>query len=252
MKIKTLKISITLLSFSVIFGGFFYFKNSNKPLVYESNAVVEESVAESIKADNNEKSAPIDIAEIPPEIDIDEKKIEIPEQTKPAEPNDVRKIEKNSTDSLKIDNNLVNWGFSESKEREINTIVLHSSYNALGGDEYDLDRLIAEYKEYGVAPHYVIDRKGNIYRLVKDNDVAYHAGESKTPDGKTGVNNFSLGIELMNTKDDKYTDSQYQALNSLIDLLKDKYEIKYVLGHNQIAPGRKTDPWNINWEKVDK
>ncbi|KKQ28613.1 MAG: N-acetylmuramyl-L-alanine amidase, negative regulator of AmpC, AmpD, partial [Candidatus Moranbacteria bacterium GW2011_GWD1_37_17] len=53
------------------------------------------------------------------------------------------------------------------------------------------------------------------------------------------------------TKKEKYTAEQYGALNEILDYLKGKYKIKYVLGHNQISPGRKDDPWNFDWNKVD-
>lgn len=162
--------------------------------------------------------------------------------------------EENSSESSsgKIVQRLVSWGYAASKSRTIDTIIVHSSYDALGSDPYDVSGLLNEYKQYGVAAHYLIDRKGVIYQLVADNNVAYHAGESKVPDGRTGVNNFSIGIELMNTESGSYTSAQYSALNSLIAKLKKNYKIKYVLGHKDIAPGRKTDPWNIDWTKVNK
>jgi AmpD protein len=87
--------------------------------------------------------------------------------------------------------------------------------------------------------------------LVDEKNIAYHAGVSKMPDGRTGVNNFSIGIELMNTKKDSYTESQYSGLNKLIDYLENNHQIKYVLGHQDISPDRKTDPWNFNWKKVN-
>jgi N-acetyl-anhydromuramyl-L-alanine amidase AmpD len=145
---------------------------------------------------------------------------------------------------------LVSWGYSSTNQRAINTIIIHSSYNALDGEKYDLEKLLEEYRQYGVAPHYLIDREGNIYQLVADKDIAYHAGESRTPDGKTGVNNFSLGIELMNTEKDSCASTQYSSLKKLLFFLKETYSIKYVLGHNDIAPGRKTDPWNFDWSKI--
>jgi hypothetical protein len=153
-------------------------------------------------------------------------------------------------DTINIKSNLVSWGFSVFSSRSIDTIIVHSSYNALGGDEYDFEKLLLEYKEYGVAPHYLIDREGLIYQLVEDKNVAWHAGESRVPDGRKGVNEFSIGIELMNTKTDKYTSAQYSSLSELLSYLKGKYKIKYTLGHKDIAPGRKDDPWNFDWGKV--
>ena len=147
---------------------------------------------------------------------------------------------------------MVSWGFSEADGRKIDTIILHSSYDAITGYPYCIDTLIAEYKQYDVAPHYLIDREGNIYRLVADKNIAWHAGKSEMPDGRKNVNNFSIGIEIMNTKTDNYTKKQYQAVQKIIDYLKKEYKIKYVLGHNEIAPERKTDPWNFDWKKISK
>ena len=145
----------------------------------------------------------------------------------------------------------VNFGFGvPAHKRTIDTVVLHSSYNSTGGDVYSVDKVIAIWKSYEVAPHYMIDRKGNIYRLVDDANIAYHAGVSKMSDGRTNVNDFSIGVEILNTKDDKYTDAQYTAVNNLIAYLKGKYSIKTVVGHMDIAPGRKDDPWRFNWKEL--
>jgi N-acetyl-anhydromuramyl-L-alanine amidase AmpD len=146
---------------------------------------------------------------------------------------------------------LVSWGFEKASGRTVEAVIIHSSYDAMGNNPFDLEGLLAEYKSYGVAAHYLIDREGRIYRLVEEKDIAYHAGESRTPDGRSGVNDFSIGIELMNTKDGKFTEEQYDSLNDLLGYIKGRNKIKYVLGHNQIAPGRKDDPWNFDWKKVD-
>ena len=152
--------------------------------------------------------------------------------------------------TAKIIERFVSWGFKKSSGRKIDTIIIHSSYDALGSEPFSVSGLINEYKQYGVAAHYLIDREGKIYQLVADKNIAYHAGESKVPDGRTGVNTFSIGIEMMNTEDGKYTSDQYNALNSLIVTLKNRYSIKYILGHKDIAPGRKTDPWGFDFSKI--
>jgi N-acetyl-anhydromuramyl-L-alanine amidase AmpD len=170
------------------------------------------------------------------------------EQDKPKE----KITEKPVLVSLSIKNHLVNWGFAESAQRTVDTIIIHSSYDALSGNPYSLEGLIKEYQQYGVTPHYLIDRKGIIYRLVEDKNTAFHAGASQTPDGRTNVNAFSLGIEIMNTQTDSPTKEQYAALKKLIDFLRESYKIKYVLGHNQIAEGRKDDPWNFDWGKIQE
>ncbi len=70
------------------------------------------------------------------------------------------------------------------------------------------------------------------------------------PDGRKDVNNFSIGIEIMNTEETNYTKAQYEAVNTLVATLKKKYAIKNIVGHADIAPDRKSDPWNFDWKKL--
>lgn len=154
------------------------------------------------------------------------------------------------TDAPDIVDRLVSFGYEDRSSRDIDTIVIHSSYDALGDESYSVSGIIEEYRQYGVAAHYLIDREGTVYRLVEDRDVAYHAGVSAMPDGRTGVNAFSLGIELVEKDTDSPTEAQYASLNGLISHLRGKHAIRYVLGHSDIAPDRKTDPWNFDWDRV--
>lgn len=150
----------------------------------------------------------------------------------------------------KIVNHLLPWGHrTVNYTRKIEAIIIHSSYNALTPDSFSVSGVLREYKEYGVSPHYIIARDGTIYRLVRDKDIAYQAGKSRLPDGKTDVNAVSIGIEIINTPHDSPTSAQYASLASLVKCLKSKYPVRYVLGHKDIAPGRKTDPWNFDWKK---
>ena len=154
-------------------------------------------------------------------------------------------------EALSIIDRLMSSGFSvPAKTRTIDTIVLHSSYNPNGGDAYGVAELVQIYESYGVSAHYLIDRSGGIYQLVEDKNIAYHAGASKMPDGRKDVNNFSIGIEMINKEDTQFTKAQYEAVNMLIAMLKKKYGIKYIVGHSDIAPARKTDPWNFDWKKL--
>lgn len=158
---------------------------------------------------------------------------------------------KSESEKLLIQNKFVNFGFSSpQKTRTIDTIILHSSYDAVGSKPYSVSGVIQEWKDAGVSPHYLIDRDGVVYQLVKDADIAYHAGVSRVPDGRNNVNDFSIGIEILNTKTDEYTDAEYASARQLISFLKNKYDIKYVLGHDDIAPERKTDPWNFDWKRL--
>ena len=72
------------------------------------------------------------------------------------------------------------------------------------------------------------------------------------PDGRKNVNNFSIGIEVVETMSESPSSAQYASLNSLIKYLKSEHPIKHVLGHSDLSPGRKTDPWNFNWSQIGK
>lgn len=155
-----------------------------------------------------------------------------------------------------IQERLVNLGFrNTTATRTIDTIIIHSIYNTLGGDLYDVEKVIQEHQKYKTSNHYLIDRDGSIYRLVLDKDVAYQAGTGIMPDGsrKNIINSFSLGIELIYTKTESPNEAQYQSLAKLVNYLKQQYNIpsENILANNQINPGRKDDPWNFDWEYLN-
>jgi N-acetyl-anhydromuramyl-L-alanine amidase AmpD len=207
------------------------------------------------ETDNNITSENTDLENLPENNSPENNNDSSIRENKAAQEND-NKIEDENKKSepvsvAKITNRLVSWGYEKADSRKIDTIIVHSTYNITSSDPFDLDAIIyKEYKPYGVSPHYIINRDGKIYRLVEDKNIAYHAGESKMPDGRTGVNNFSIGIELVNSKTAKPTDEQYASLKYLIGYIKGKYSIKYTLGHKDIASGRKDDPWNFDWGKI--
>jgi len=98
-----------------------------------------------------------------------------------------------------------------------------------------------------VSSHFVINQQGKIYRLVLDDQIAWHAGKSCWGKYKN-LNKNSIGIELVN-KGHKfgYTNFKSKQLSTLIKISKKlikKYKIKKqnILGHSDIAPLRKIDP----------
>ena len=154
-------------------------------------------------------------------------------------------------DVVRITDRLVDWGHETPETpRTIDTIILHSTYYASGDDPYLIDGVLEQFKTYGVSSHYLIDRAGTVIRLVKDADVAYHAGKGAMPDpdGRTGINRFSIGIEVNNTKTVGPNEAQYAALAKLVGHLRSTYSITAILGHSDIAPDRKTDPWLFDWD----
>ncbi len=155
-------------------------------------------------------------------------------------------------DSLNIVNKKVSFGFAPNSNRNVNAVIVHSTFNNSGGDKYDIDLVIKQFSTYGVSAHYVIGRDGTVYQLVDEKDNSYHAGKSSLPDGTTNVNSCSIGIELMTSYTESPTEEQNKALLNLINSIKKRYSIKYVLRHSDIAPVRKTDPWNFDWEAFKK
>ncbi|MGE5739609.1 MAG: 1,6-anhydro-N-acetylmuramyl-L-alanine amidase AmpD [Betaproteobacteria bacterium] len=92
-----------------------------------------------------------------------------------------------------------------------------------------------------VSAHFLIRRDGALVQFVSCGERAWHAGES-TWRGRARCNDFSIGIELEGTDALPYTTRQYATLGRLVRALRRRYAIEDVVGHSDIAPGRKTDP----------
>jgi N-acetyl-anhydromuramyl-L-alanine amidase AmpD len=143
----------------------------------------------------------------------------------------------------------VHCGYRLLPDRKIDVVVIHSTYN-LGKDPFDVAGVLAQFRRYGVASHYLIDREGKIYRLVPEDEEAFHAGKSVLPaTGRVNLNATSIGIELINTPTIAPDQRQYSSLVGLIKSIKQRYSIRYIVGHSDIAPKRKSDPWDFDWKK---
>ena len=94
-----------------------------------------------------------------------------------------------------------------------------------------------------VSSHLLIRRDGQLIQFVPFHERAWHAGESSFR-GRPGCNNFSVGIELEGTDHSGYDLKQYQQLAAVCRLLLATWQIPadHIVGHSDIAPGRKTDP----------
>ena len=92
-----------------------------------------------------------------------------------------------------------------------------------------------------VSAHFLIRRDGELIQFVPCEKRAWHAGASNWR-GRERCNDFSVGIELEGCDDAPFEDAQYAALAALTRALKTRYPIVDVVGHSDIAPGRKTDP----------
>lgn len=102
-----------------------------------------------------------------------------------------------------------------------------------------------------VSAHFLIRRDGESIQFVSCEDRAWHAGQSAWQ-GRTRCNDFSIGIELEGSDDQGYEAAQYAALIALIDALRARYPVRDIVGHSDIAPGRKTDPGpHFEWSRLD-
>lgn len=101
-----------------------------------------------------------------------------------------------------------------------------------------------------VSAHFLIRRNGVLLQFVPCVRRAWHAGLSSWR-GRSRCNDFSVGIELEGTDVLAYEDLQYASLNALITGLRHAYPITDIVGHADIAPGRKTDPGRaFDWSKI--
>ena len=152
------------------------------------------------------------------------------------------------------------------KNSEIKLIVIHNislppenfepeSVKKFFKNELDFEshEFFYTIKDLKVSSHFVIDRTGKIYQFVSVYDRAWHAGVSSFK-SQDNCNDFSLGIELIGSDNTPFEDNQYDALNKLIETLCSsfpKIKKENIVGHSEIAPGRKTDPGPFfDWSKI--
>ncbi|MEZ9140887.1 MULTISPECIES: 1,6-anhydro-N-acetylmuramyl-L-alanine amidase AmpD [unclassified Shewanella] len=103
-----------------------------------------------------------------------------------------------------------------------------------------------------VSAHFLIRRDGEVVQYVSCDDRAWHAGVSSF-NGRENYNDFTIGIELEGTDTEPYTNEQYQVLVQLTLELFNEYPMlnqSQIVGHCDIAPGRKTDPGeSFDWQR---
>ncbi len=123
--------------------------------------------------------------------------------------------------------------------------------NCLKPDDHPYYR---EIEGLEVSSHFLIRRNGELTQYVDIFQRAWHAGVS-TYRGREKCNDFAIGIELEGTDDMPYEASQYEALAVLINMLRNtvpSLEVAPVVGHSDVAPGRKTDPGPaFSWETLE-
>ena len=136
-----------------------------------------------------------------------------------------------------------NFDQRKRSSKSIKLLVIH--YTGMQSERESIMRLCNP--KYKVSSHFVINQNGKIYRLVQDDQTAWHAGKSCWGKYKN-LNKNSIGIELVNKGHEfDYTNFKKKQLSSLIKICKiliKKYKIKKrnIVGHSDISPLRKIDP----------
>jgi AmpD protein len=141
----------------------------------------------------------------------------------------------------------------------VETLVIHNISlppGEFGGpyvEDFFLNQLDAsahpyfkEIEDLKVSAHFLIRRTGEVVQFVSVDQRAWHAGVSHYQ-GRENFNDFSVGIELEGTDNLRYTEIQYANLARLCDDLKKYFRLDWqselaLVGHEAIAPQRKTDP----------
>lgn len=136
-----------------------------------------------------------------------------------------------------------NHSSKKRKRNKIKYIVIH--YTGMQSEGESIKRLID--KKSKVSAHYLINKKGDLVKMVDENYIAWHSGKSRWKNF-INLNDHSIGIELVNKGHklgyESFSNKQIKKLILLCKFLIKKYKIKKnnILGHSDIAPQRKVDP----------
>lgn len=173
---------------------------------------------------------------------------------------------------MKIKNHLLDaarQGNSPNQGGTITPTVIVLHYTASGGKDGSGDASYLSRASSRASAHVVVGRDGSVDQIVPFNKKAWHAGVSEYK-GRANVNDFSIGIEIDNwgwltngkshsgevvpeqfrfsgtrsghSQWETYRDVQLQAVEEVIKAICDTYPITDIVGHEDIAPGRKQDP----------
>lgn len=144
-------------------------------------------------------------------------------------------------------------------------VVLHAislppgEYGGRGIVDFFLNRLdpgehpyFASIADARVSAHFLIRRDGRAIQFVSCRQRAWHAGVSRWR-GRPRCNDYSLGIELEGCDVHGFAEAQYQALGAILEKLASAYQLTEVVGHSDVAPGRKSDPGPyFDWSRIPR
>lgn len=131
-----------------------------------------------------------------------------------------------------VNDQLTRYFHCPKKPREIKFLVLHHT------QANSAEEAIKLYGQFGVSAHFLIETNGEIFLLVEEENVAYHAGKSFWR-GTEGLNSFSIGIEFLSPDPEKigFSNAQIESGLNLCHYLIKKYPIlpSNIVGHSDIA-----------------
>lgn len=108
-------------------------------------------------------------------------------------------------------------------------------------------------RDLRVSAHLLIRRDGELVQFVSLEERAWHAGRSSF-EGVAECNDYGIGVELEGTDHEPYTDAQYNRLIPLARGVMQRFPgitPDRIVGHSDIAPGRKTDPGPaFDWQRL--
>ncbi|PKY10597.1 N-acetylmuramoyl-L-alanine amidase [Acidithiobacillus marinus] len=117
--------------------------------------------------------------------------------------------------------------------------------------DFDRHPYYQQLRDLRVSAHFFIERDGRLWQHVSVWDRAWHAGVSSWQ-GRTACNDYSVGIELEGSESTRFLPEQYRRLAALARDLQGPFPAIHperIVGHADIAPGRKWDPGpGFSWD----
>ena len=194
-----------------------------------------------------ESAVPVDAAASPHQVDLEESEsVEAP----------CEEIEVVAADEPQAPLTVMPYPSSNHNERKrkVDTIVLH--YTAIRSLDKSLKVLSDGKSKDRVSAHYVVAEDGSVFRLVDEDRRAWHAGGGSWR-GLEDVNSASIGIEIVNAgynadgSRPPYAEAQVLSVIALCKEIQSRHEIRWVIGHSDLAPMRKLDPGeHFPWKRL--
>ncbi|MBD3391950.1 MAG: hypothetical protein GF418_07775 [Chitinivibrionales bacterium] len=129
--------------------------------------------------------------------------------------------------------------WEDRREGRIDTVVIHyiSAADTDPGHPFRTESILRIFVDFGVSSHYLVSREGTVLGLVPEDKKAWHCGGSAMPppDLRRGVNEFSIGIELVATGGSGFTAAQYASCAALCRDIESRYGRMTYVGHQDIA-----------------